>query len=110
MSNETKRTVGVLKMTQEGVDSEWHILTIPGGRIIANVHIETGNQADIAAAASLVESYNNYDRVLAERDELVAIVKKARTWLTTYDLWSDVIKRNIIIREIEAALAKLETK
>ncbi len=48
-----KHSPGPWEMKQECVDPEWHILTA-GERIIANVHIETGNEADRANANLIV--------------------------------------------------------
>ena len=47
-------TAGEWKMAQESIDPEWHIITAPGGRIIANVHIEDGNAMDKANATLLM--------------------------------------------------------
>lgn len=82
-------------------DETWLYL---GSEPIAEFHSMRDNALNIA------EACNNYERVKAERDELAAALKEAKTWLSTYDLWSDVLKRNMLIRKIESALAKLEDK
>ena len=52
--SEAKSTPGPWKLTQEAIDTEWHIITAAGGRIIANIHIESNNRTDEANARLIV--------------------------------------------------------
>ena len=42
------------KIVQESIDPEWHVISAVGGRVIANVHTEAGNEMDRANARLLV--------------------------------------------------------
>ena len=44
------------KLSNESVDPHWHIITAPGGKIMANVHIE--NDIELANAARIVACVN----------------------------------------------------
>ena len=66
----TKSTPGPWELGHEGVDPEWYIITAPGGRIIANVHVETGNHVDEANCALILNACNNYERIKAENLKL----------------------------------------
>ena len=72
---------GPWKIQQECVDPEWHIVTASGGRIIANVHIETGNTMDaanarlIAAAPELLAACEAY---IKYADDEVGCLQMAR--------------------------------
>ena len=53
---EGKHTPTPWILAQESIDPNWHILTGPGGRVIANLHIEPENHVDRANAALLFAS------------------------------------------------------
>src|SRR5215469_17072022 len=58
-------TPGPWRLQQESVDPDWHIVTAPGGRIMANVHIEAGNAMDEANA-----------RLITAAPDLLALAKQ----------------------------------
>lgn len=64
----SKHTKGPWNIAQESVDSEWYIVTAAGGRVMANVHVETGNRMDeaniklIAAAPDLLKALMKIER------------------------------------------------
>lgn len=60
----SKHTPGPWNIAQESIDKEWHIVTASGGRIMANVHIEAGNEMDAANA-----------RLIAAAPDLLAACK-----------------------------------
>jgi hypothetical protein len=48
-------TPGPWKLAQESIDPEWHIISAAAGRrLIANVHIESGNAMEVANARLLI--------------------------------------------------------
>jgi len=87
--NDTNRTTderashtpGPWRIQQESVDTQWHIITAAGGRIMANIHIETGNAMDAANA-----------RLIAAAPELLEALKRlARTYVSTMESGRDRI-------------------
>jgi len=86
-----QHTAGPWKITQESVDPAWHIVTAPGGRIIANVHIEIGNSMDEAnarlvvaaldmlkALLEIVQATDAYDESEAGDERCAKAIEQAR--------------------------------
>lgn len=81
-------TPGPYALKQESIERDWQILTAPGGRIIANVHI--GNEIDMANA-----------RLIAAAPELLEALKVCAQFIVDCDgLASDEYSR------ASAAIAK----
>ena len=94
-TTQTAPTKGPWTIHQESIDPEWYIITTPSGRIMANVHIETGNAQDQANAAHIVHCVNAHD-------ELVQVLKDVLSEL------QDGPWTTIAIAKLCAALAKAE--
>ena len=86
-------TPGPWKIVQESIDPEWHIVTAHGGRIMANVNIETGNAIDQANAAHIVHCVNTYPALLAALKALHQANAETFEGLPNYDaLWDAAAK------------------
>jgi hypothetical protein len=86
------------KLAQESVDPEWHIITAPGGRIMANVHIENGNDIDELNASLLVAA-----------PDLLAACELALLYVVENRASQHKDERPGLIRTLQASIAKATT-
>lgn len=82
-------------------DPDWHIVTTENKmRVLANVHIEPGNQMDSANAHLIAAAPDLYDALVNAKKEMWLDARSSWT-LTDFKNWA-------VIQQIDAALTKAD--